>query len=145
MKQRRAALVDVSRAFLALGWTTLVFRLGGRRAVARTARRAMASMPAGAAAIEQRGADLWRAYRAVRRAKRLWPGRVMCLQTALTLQAVLRARGIPATVRIGVRCDGGDVKAHAWIETGGYVLDDARLAGEFTAFEHDGLVKVGAA
>jgi hypothetical protein len=68
----------------------------------------MTAPATGAAGAAGHGADLRRAERAVRRARSLWPGQVLCLQSALVLHAVLRARGVPAAVRIGVRRDGDE-------------------------------------
>ncbi len=119
-----AAMIDTGRALLALARTTVLFRLRRRSAVARATRRAMALQPhltPGRVASE---ADLWRAWRAVRRAKRLWPAPVLCLQTALVTHELLRARRIAAVVRLGVRQEDGALHAHAWIEAGGRMLDD---------------------
>jgi hypothetical protein len=58
---------------------------------------------------------------------------------------VLRARGVPAAVRIGVRRDGDEVLAHAWIEAGGCVLDEAQLAGEYAVLENRGPMDVAGA
>lgn len=130
-----AAALDTVRALLALGRTAVLFRVGGRQAVAGAARRAMAAHGDGTAGRPAHAGDLWRVYRAVRRAKRLWPGRVMCLQTALVLQSVLRSRGIPAAVRVGVRREEGGLEAHAWVEAAGWVLDDGPGSTAYTAFE----------
>ncbi len=44
------------------------------------------------------------------------PYRATCLRQSLALWWLLRRRGIPAELRIGVRKDDGDLKAHAWVE-----------------------------
>ncbi len=44
---------------------------------------------------------------------------VACLERALVLQALLRRAGIDAELRIGVRREGGEIAAHAWVEQGG--------------------------
>lgn len=50
-------------------------------------------------------------------AHHLWT--VTCLPRALALWRMLRRRGIPARVRIGVRRDETTLAAHAWVEVGG--------------------------
>ncbi len=122
--KRSAAVIDTLRALRALMRTTVLFRLGGRRTVARATRSAMAVTPTATDSLPTGGAAIWRAHRAVRRAKRLWPTEVVCLQTALVLHEVLAHRGIATAVRLGVRMSEGDVAAHAWLEVGGWVLDD---------------------
>jgi hypothetical protein len=44
------------------------------------------------------------------------PYRATCLRRSLMLWWLLRRRGIPAELRIGVRKDGKDLNAHAWVE-----------------------------
>ncbi len=45
------------------------------------------------------------------------PGRSTCLRRALALSWVLGRRGVRTTVNIGVARQGGDLLAHAWLET----------------------------
>jgi Transglutaminase-like superfamily len=46
-----------------------------------------------------------------------------CLPQALAAQVLLLRRGVPARLRVGVaRGAWGEVRAHAWIETGGKVV-----------------------
>lgn len=47
----------------------------------------------------------------------LWP--MTCLPRSLALQALLRRHGISADLRIGVRREAGELRAHAWIEQAG--------------------------
>lgn len=42
-----------------------------------------------------------------------------CLPRSLALQALLRRHGIEADLRIGVRREAGELRAHAWIEQAG--------------------------
>lgn len=56
--------------------------------------------------------------------------RVPCLPRALLLRHWLAARGLPATLRIGARRDGRLLRAHAWVECGGRVLDPDPAVGE---------------
>lgn len=56
-----------------------------------------------------------------------------CLDRALTLWWLLRRRGVAADLRIGARKEGGRFEAHAWVEVGRVVLDEA--SGEGSDFE----------
>lgn len=59
---------------------------------------------------------------AVRRARRVGPSDAKCLSAAATCAVLLRARGLPAEVVIGVR--NAPFEAHAWTELYGAVVDD---------------------
>ena len=64
------------------------------------------------------------AVEAVRTATRYYCRRRKdCLPQALTLFVLLRRRGVPATLRIGVKRY--PFAAHAWVECLGEVLDDS--------------------
>ena len=45
-----------------------------------------------------------------------------CLTQALTAHVLLRRRGRPAELRLGVAPNGGGLEAHAWVESGGRVI-----------------------
>jgi len=47
-----------------------------------------------------------------------------CLPRSLALQALLRRQGIEADLRIGVRREAGELRAHAWIEQAGSPLGE---------------------
>lgn len=51
--------------------------------------------------------------------------RAKCLERSLLLWWLLRRRGAPAALHIGVRKDGDALQAHAWIELDGEVLADS--------------------
>ncbi len=51
-------------------------------------------------------------------------GSPTCLSRSLVLQWLLRMRGIPSQLRIGVRLSDGTLTAHAWVECGGEVIND---------------------
>lgn len=128
---RRAKLFETLDALGLLIRTTLLFRLRGRRAVARATRVAMAVEPASQADLEASRADIWAATRALRRARRAWPVPVRCLQSALVLQELLRRRGAAGRVRIGSRLDDDRLQSHAWVEVGDYVLDPQHVWADF--------------
>lgn len=63
--------------------------------------------------------------RAIQIAYRLLPFESTCLKRSLVLCLFRRRRGLPATLRIGVRKNGGEFAAHAWVEDDdGNVLTD---------------------
>lgn len=65
-----------------------------------------------------------RTLAAVRTATRYyWRRRPDCLPRAMTIYLLLRRRGVPATLRIGVKRY--PFGAHAWVECPGGVLDDS--------------------
>ncbi|MFN3350504.1 lasso peptide biosynthesis B2 protein [Pseudorhodoplanes sp.] len=55
-----------------------------------------------------------------------------CLVQALAAHAMLRRRGIPSTLCLGVCGSGGSVAAHAWIESQGRRLTGGADAATFT-------------
>lgn len=68
-------------------------------------------------------------------ARRL-PGHPACLSRSVTLWWLLLRRGTRADVRIGVRNASGTIRAHAWVELSGVVLNDSQDVGQrFAAFE----------
>ena len=76
-----------------------------------------------------------RAARLARWPSRVLPLRATCLRVALVQVAMLRRRGVPATVQFGVRRDErGELEFHAWADSDG-PLDDAVGAGQFRTFE----------
>lgn len=47
-----------------------------------------------------------------------------CLHQALALCRLLRRRCIPAELKVGVKLNGSQLDAHAWVELGGQVLGE---------------------
>jgi len=66
---------------------------------------------------------------AVAAASRRIPGARTCLARAVAAEALYRAAGLPAELRIGVNL-AASFKAHAWVEAGGRVLVNAPV-GEY--------------
>ena len=63
------------------------------------------------------------------------PYRATCLRQSFTLWWLLRRRGIPAELRIGVRKETDNVDAHAWVDHEGVVLNDSPdVSSRFPAF-----------
>ena len=78
---------------------------------------------------------------AVERFARLarWPYRVLplpstCLRVSLVQVAVLRRRQVPATLRLGVRRQGGVLDFHAWVDCDG-PIDEHAGADRYRTFE----------
>lgn len=137
MKRQPAAALETARALVLLVGSTWLFRVGGNAAVSAATERAMAVVPSSREALGDSGVDPWLLVRAIRRARAVWPFPVLCLQTAITFQSMLRAHGLDGRVRIGVRRadETGDVEGHAWVEIGGLTLDADRLASGFLPIE----------
>jgi hypothetical protein len=96
-----------------------------RRIVARAARPVRGEAAADPSAL---GRLAW----AVAVASRAVP-RATCLTQALAAQVLLRRRGYPAALRIGVaRGAGGRFEAHAWVESEGRVIVGAAPPGRYT-------------
>ena len=72
-----------------------------------------------------------RAARLVEAVSRCYPFNPTCLKKSLVLLWILRKRGLPAELRIGVRKVGGALQAHAWIECGGRTLLDGDIDQQF--------------
>jgi hypothetical protein len=59
-----------------------------------------------------------------------------CLSQSLVLYQLLRRGRIDASLRIGVRRDGPQIEAHAWIEYEGLPLNDtADVVARFSSFQ----------
>jgi len=63
--------------------------------------------------------------RAVRSAELHGPADPNCLERSLTLWWLLRRNGVESELHIGARKEGTRFEAHAWIELGGSILNDA--------------------
>ena len=96
-------------------------------------RPALAQTDAGAPLDPAQRACARKVARLVMAARRLVPGRCTCLHLALTTQQLLMSRGVAASVRIGVRKDDGEFRAHAWVQAGGEVLLGAEECNAYCA------------
>lgn len=64
------------------------------------------------------------------------PGTSTCLSRSLLLCWLLRRRGVDTDLRIGVRIEGDQLKAHAWVEYQGVPINDAvDIGARFAAFD----------
>lgn len=123
----------VMRCMLALLATRLHLKaFGFGRSVAR-ARRMGARGPASAASHASAAVDDGLAARTAHRvavAGAFFPGRAVCLEQSLALYVLLRRRGVPAELRLGVVPS--PFYAHAWVEVDGApVNEDAETVARF--------------
>lgn len=64
---------------------------------------------------------------------------MLCLRQALVLKRLLARRGVASVLRIGVRREAGELKAHAWVELGGRPLGEPpEVADRFLPLEAAG-------
>jgi hypothetical protein len=69
-------------------------------------------------------------------ASRHGPYRATCLRQSLALWWLLRRRGLPAELRIGVAKVDAQMQAHAWVELAGRVINDrATVADDYAVYE----------
>lgn len=69
-------------------------------------------------------------------AARFGPYRAACLVRSLTLQFLLRCRGLDCQLRIGARHNDGRFEAHAWVVFNGQVINDqADVECRFSVFQ----------
>jgi hypothetical protein len=72
---------------------------------------------------------------AVNRAAKRAPFHVTCLQRSLLLWWLLRWRGVHSTVRFGVRIEGQQMHAHAWVTHADAVINDTpQVASRFGVY-----------
>jgi hypothetical protein len=68
-------------------------------------------------------------------AARYAPGPATCLTRSLLLRWLLRRRGTPTDLRIGVQLNQGRLDAHAWVEADGIPINDTPdVAQRFAPF-----------
>jgi hypothetical protein len=143
----RADGLGVLQALLRLIMVDVRLRRGGFRDVlVRASTRVGPRTKAGGAA------DVARAGRyagLLQTASRVPFLRARCLHQSLALYLWLRDEGVASELRIGIRKEGGALRAHAWIELGGQVVNDRPASVvEFTPLfstGRDGALPDGAA
>jgi hypothetical protein len=126
--RRYIALSGADRGLLARAylWLTIAelalrLRLEGLSKWATTTDAAAA----GPASVDTAAVLRARRYaRWLRAASRYQPVRTECLHRSLALHWWLRREGVASRLQIGVRKEGGDLAAHAWVELDGQVVND---------------------
>jgi transglutaminase-like putative cysteine protease len=92
--------------------------LGLRRTMALAHRVADRPAPVGRQPVGLIGTTAWR----VMRAAAFYPGRAECLEQSLAIFALLRRRGVPVELRLGVQSF--PFAAHAWVEYKGRPVNE---------------------
>lgn len=73
--------------------------------------------------------------RTVNQVASLLPLRSPCLVRSVFLRLMLRCVDVHSVICIGVQLEAGQLRSHAWVEIGGYVLNDRQeIATEFETF-----------
>lgn len=124
---------DIARAAEAALLLTVLRIAVGRVPFRWLAKAAGLAAGGDAAPANQAGAE--RVRLALQRAAARLPFETTCLMQALAGAAMLRRRGVAATVQLGVARDGtqaGRLVAHAWLRAGDVVLTGADGADRFT-------------
>lgn len=117
-------LVTIAQAFASLTLATLAVRTMPFRLIARAVGLRPGERPIGtgdAADAAQAARIGW----AVNAAARRLPWRTTCLMQAVAAAILMRCRGLPATLHLGVASAGGSTTAHAWVRYGELVLTGA--------------------
>jgi hypothetical protein len=116
----------ILRAALFLPVTEIGLRLAGFRRwkslLERFSRVERRSQPLTPGALR---ATALRVARAVRSAELHGPADPNCLERSLTLWWLLCRNGVESELHIGARKEGARLEAHAWIELGGKILNEA--------------------
>lgn len=116
------ARLAVARFFVA----TVPLRRWSHRLGAHMRESTHTADPARAALLDRVG---W----AIRAATRRAPWRCKCLEQGIAAKRMLRARGIPNTLYLGVaRNDRAAVEAHAWLRSGDVIVTGAAGSSNFT-------------
>jgi hypothetical protein len=120
----------LAEAWAAVGAAAAAIRLRPLPRLLRDAADANAA-PAPRPAADPRP-EIDRLLRLVRIAARYRLRPAACLPRSLALRWMLRRRGIPAALEIGVRKDGGRLRAHAWlVYDGAPIGEPEEVAAEF--------------
>jgi hypothetical protein len=131
MKRRIQALLTlppIDLWVLAQAWTLLaVVDVGLRLLPLRRVQRMLAPGAREASRAQVSCEQLQRLVRAAAD-HHLYP--MHCLQRSLVLQRLLSRRGIETELRFGVRKEGEQLHAHAWLERGGQPLGRAEQGTE---------------
>jgi hypothetical protein len=124
--EARAEPGTVAIAWLGLVATDVALHVAGFRRLHRVA-RALRVRDGMRAPTDTRVVARTRA--AVDRAAKLYFKRAWCLQRSVVTALLLRARGLPAELVVGVRS--APFMAHAWVELDGKVVNDAASVETF--------------
>jgi transglutaminase superfamily protein len=125
------------RAVLLLPFLTLSLRLRGFRATQRFLQK---SLTAANGDLPQETANqrMAIASQMVRAAARICPIRSTCLERSLCLWWLLARQNIATQFRIGIKKDGAEFSAHAWVERNGEAIGEPDASHlHFAAFDQE--------
>lgn len=108
------------QAFIRLGSVDVALRVIGFQRLVEHISQVPANQQVGSA-------ELWRAAwyaHWLERASHYHFARARCLHRSLALHQWLHQQRLPSELRIGVRKEEGVLKAHAWVELGGHVVNE---------------------
>jgi hypothetical protein len=116
----------IFRAAILLSLTAVGLRMFGFRRYKEWIEKCSPSrLPSQSFSVEMQRQAAERAVRAVRSVELHGVSRPNCLERSLTLWWLLRREGIDGELHIGARKEDGKLKAHAWVELRGEVLNDS--------------------
>ena len=110
------------RAYVDLGLIDVALRIFGFWRVVGRAQPVPPGVGSTVDSDDTRRADRYARWLSLASRHHVVPAR--CLHRSLVLHYWLRHDGLPSELRIGVRKEGGALKAHAWVELGGKVVND---------------------
>jgi len=119
----RPAKLLFLRAALLLPFLTLLLRWRGFRYTQRLLQKSLTSAKEGPSGALS-DVHVAQASRMVLAAARNFPIPSTCLERSLTLWWLLARQGITTQLQIGVRKEGGEFAAHAWVEYRGVAIGD---------------------
>lgn len=123
------------RCFLAITAVDLGLRLHGFRDYVAGIERRPGRSEADLSVSDLRRAQTY--VRWIEAAAPHYPAPARCLHRSLALHLMLRRENLPSRLRIGVRKVGNELNAHAWIELGGYIInDDSEFTSRFATLGH---------
>lgn len=123
---------------LVLPGAAVLLRIFGLRRVLRWGERRTAKVVASKSATSTPGEWIAATVRSAAIAARRGPFEMSCLPRSVTVWWLLRRRGVPAEMRIGVKKEDDALRAHAWVELKGELLTDPEtVRDEFYRFEQD--------
>ena len=79
-----------------------------------------------------------RARHLIRYTRKNGPFKGNCLSRSLLMMTILKRQGIDSQLHIGVRFEGNEFKAHAWLERNGKPLNESKdVRQRFSVFTGD--------
>lgn len=120
---KNASSIQVAHAGLLLILVRLgLLGLGFEKTALTLGRLGRSSSPSGMPRTDGGAEEVWATNYAISLAAALIPARMLCLERSLVLHHLLRRKGVPAGLRMGVRAF--PFEAHAWVEHDGAPVNE---------------------